>query len=90
MERSPLVRARYGAARRRTDRRSQCATAISDAADKFAGVARVGLLAEQLDRAVQLRLTSLNEHDPHRIFLCDLESFNHAWGQLRYSDPFRR
>ena len=31
---------------------------ISDAVDKFAGVARVGLLAEQLDRAVQLRLTS--------------------------------
>ena len=46
---------------------------ISDAVDKFAGVARVGLLAEQLDRAVQLRLTSANEHDPHRIFLCDLE-----------------
>lgn len=46
---------------------------ISDAAGKFAGVARVGLLAEQLDRVVQLRLTSMNEHDPHRIFLCDLE-----------------
>ena len=46
---------------------------ISDAAGKFAGVARVGLLAEQLHRVVQLRLTSLNEHDPHRIFLCDLE-----------------
>ena len=45
---------------------------ISDAAGKFAGVARVGLLAAQLDRAVQLRLTSANEHDPHRIFLCDL------------------
>ena len=46
---------------------------ISDAAGKFAGVARVGLLAEQLDRVVQLRLTSMNEHDPHLIFLCDLE-----------------
>src|SRR4029453_19212981 len=45
---------------------------ISDAAGKFAGGARVGLLAEQLDRVVQLRLTSMNEHDPHRIFLCDL------------------
>ena len=45
---------------------------IFDAAGKFAGVARVGLLAAQLDRAVQLRLTSTNEHDPHRIFLCDL------------------
>lgn len=46
---------------------------ISDSAGKFAGVARVGLLAEQLDRAVQLRLTSAHEYDPHRIFLCDLE-----------------
>jgi adenylate cyclase len=46
---------------------------ISDATGKFAGVARVGLLAEQLDRVVQLRLTSMNEHDPHLIFLCDLE-----------------
>ena len=46
---------------------------IFDAAGKFAGVARVGLLAEQLDRVVQLRLTSMNEHDPHLIFLCDLE-----------------
>jgi adenylate cyclase len=46
---------------------------ISDPVGKFAGVARVGVLAEQLDRVVQLRLTSLNEHDPHRIFLCDLE-----------------
>jgi adenylate cyclase len=45
---------------------------ISDAAGKFAGVARVGLLAAQLDRAVQLRLTSVKEEDPHRIFLCDL------------------
>ena len=45
---------------------------ISDAG-KFAGVARVGLLAEQLDRAVQLKLTAPNEHDPHYIFLCDLE-----------------
>ena len=46
---------------------------VSDSAGKFAGVARVGLLAEQLDRAVQLRLSSAHEHDPHRIFLCDLE-----------------
>jgi adenylate cyclase len=46
---------------------------IFDAAGKFAGVARVGLLAEQLDRVVQLRLTSMDEHDPHLIFLCDLE-----------------
>ena len=38
---------------------------------RFAGVVRVGLLTEQLDRAVQLRLTPANEADPHRIFLSD-------------------
>jgi adenylate cyclase len=46
---------------------------VSDVSGKFAGVIRVGLLAEQLDRAVQLKLTSGEEHDPHRIFLCDPE-----------------
>jgi adenylate cyclase len=46
---------------------------VSGASERFAGVARVGLLAEQLDRAVQLKLTSEEEHDPHRIFLCDPE-----------------
>ena len=44
---------------------------VADASDKFAGVIRVGLLAEQLDRAVHLKLTSAKENDPHRIFLCD-------------------
>ncbi|MGB7793040.1 MAG: adenylate/guanylate cyclase domain-containing protein [Terrimicrobiaceae bacterium] len=44
---------------------------VEDAAGKFAGVIRVGLLAEQLDRAVQLRLTPSQEPDPHRIFLSD-------------------
>jgi adenylate cyclase len=46
---------------------------IADASDKFAGVIRVGLLAEQLDRAVQLKLTPAEEPDPHRIFLSDHE-----------------
>jgi adenylate cyclase len=46
---------------------------VSDASGNFAGVVRVGLLTEQLDRAVQLKLTSPNENDPHRIFLCDPE-----------------
>jgi adenylate cyclase len=46
---------------------------VADASGKFAGVVRVGLLTEQLDRAVQLRLTSTNEDDPHHIFLCDPE-----------------
>ena len=44
---------------------------VADASDKFAGVIRVGLLAEQLDRAVQLKLTPAQEPDPHRIFLAD-------------------
>jgi adenylate cyclase len=44
---------------------------VEDASDKFAGVIRVGLLAEQLDRAVQLKLTPAEEPDPHRIFLSD-------------------
>ena len=56
MERSPLVRARLR--RSETKRRTVevgVQQTISDAAGKFAGVARVGLLAEQLDRVVQLR-----------------------------------
>ena len=44
---------------------------IANASDKFAGVIRVGLLAHQLDRAVQLKLTPAQEPDPHRIFLAD-------------------
>ncbi|HEY5704192.1 MAG TPA: adenylate/guanylate cyclase domain-containing protein [Terrimicrobiaceae bacterium] len=44
---------------------------VEDAAGGFAGVIRVGLLAEQLDRAVQLKLTPADESDPHRIFLAD-------------------
>ena len=44
---------------------------IANASDKFAGVIRVGLLAQQLDRAVQLKLTPAQEPDPHRIFLAD-------------------
>jgi adenylate cyclase len=44
---------------------------VEDASDKFAGVIRVGLLAEQLDRAVQLKLTPAHIPDPHRIFLAD-------------------
>jgi adenylate cyclase len=44
---------------------------VEDGSDKFAGVIRVGLLAEKLDRAVQLKLTPAREPDPHRIFLSD-------------------
>jgi adenylate cyclase len=44
---------------------------VADASGKFAGVIRVGLLAELLDRAVQLKLTTGKEPDPHHIFLSD-------------------
>jgi adenylate cyclase len=44
---------------------------ITDTANEFAGVVRVGLLTQQLDRAVQLKLTPAGQTDPHRIFICD-------------------
>jgi adenylate cyclase len=47
--------------------------AVTNAANHFAGVIRVGLLAEQLDRAVRLKLTPGEQPDPHRIFLSDRE-----------------
>ena len=47
--------------------------AVTDAAGKFAGVLRVGLLVQQLDRAVQIRLASEGQSDPHRVFICDRE-----------------
>ena len=45
--------------------------AITDADGKFVGVLRVGLLTQQLDRAVQLKLAPAGQADPHRIFICD-------------------
>ena len=47
--------------------------AITDADGKFAGVLRVGLLTQQLDRSVQLRLAPAGWTDPHRIFICDAQ-----------------
>jgi adenylate cyclase len=44
---------------------------VENESGKFAGVIRVGLLAEQLDRAVQLKLTPAGMPDPHHIFLSD-------------------
>jgi adenylate cyclase len=44
---------------------------ITDAGGKFVGVLRVGLLTQQLDRAVQLKLAPAGQADPHRIFICD-------------------
>lgn len=46
---------------------------VTDAEGQFVGVLRVGLLTEQLDRAVQLKMTPDSMPDPHRIFLCDDE-----------------
>ena len=46
---------------------------ITDAAGKFAGVLRVGLLTQQLDRAVRIQLAPAGMPDPHRIFICDAE-----------------
>lgn len=45
--------------------------AIEDSHGQFAGVLRVGLLKEQIDRTVQLHIAAANESDPHLIFLCD-------------------
>ena len=47
--------------------------ALTDAAGKFAGVLRVGLLRQQLDLAVALKVTPDGADDPHRIFLCDVQ-----------------
>jgi len=46
---------------------------ITDAAGKFGGVLRVGLLTQQLDRAVRIPLAPAGKPDPHRIFICDAE-----------------
>jgi adenylate cyclase len=44
---------------------------VTDATGEFVGVLRVGLLTQQLDRVVQLKMTPDRTPDPHRIFLCD-------------------
>ena len=44
---------------------------VTDVAGEFVGVLRVGLLTQQLDRAVQLKLAPAGQADPHRIFICD-------------------
>src|SRR4029077_9225574 len=46
---------------------------MTDADGEFVGVLRVGLLTQQLDRAVQLRLATNGQNDPHRIFICDAQ-----------------
>ncbi len=44
--------------------------ALEDARGEFVGVARAGLLTEQLDEVSRLRVTDAAD-DPHRIFLAD-------------------
>jgi adenylate cyclase len=44
---------------------------VTDMEGEFLGVLRVGLLTQQLDRAVQLKLAAVGQADPHRIFICD-------------------
>jgi adenylate cyclase len=46
---------------------------MTDADGEFVGVLRVGLLTQQLDRAVRLRLATNGQNDPHRIFICDTQ-----------------
>jgi adenylate cyclase len=45
--------------------------AIEDSHAKFAGVLRVGLLKDRIDRTVQLHIADPGGRDPHLIFLCD-------------------
>jgi adenylate cyclase len=47
--------------------------ALTDADGNFAGVLRVGLLRQQLDLAVALKVTPEGVDDPHRIFICDVQ-----------------
>ncbi len=58
---------------------------VTDRDGEFLGVLRVGLLAQQLDRAVQLKLASGDQADPHRIFICD--PAGHLITRLSPSDP---
>jgi len=46
---------------------------VTDASGKFAGVLRVGLLARELNRIVQLRMAAGDAEDPHRVFICDAQ-----------------
>ena len=47
---------------------------INDAAEKFAGVLRVGLLTRQLDDAIKsAKIVANGSPDPHRVFICDAD-----------------
>lgn len=45
--------------------------AVKNSNGRFAGVVRVGLLKEQIDRIIQLRPAGSMDNDPHLVFLCD-------------------
>jgi adenylate cyclase len=47
--------------------------AIEDSRGQFVGVLRVGLIKDQIDRAVQLHLPDQGGRDGHLIFLCDAD-----------------
>jgi len=47
--------------------------AIEDSHAHFAGVLRVGLLKDRIDRTVRMHIADTGGHDPHLIFLCDSE-----------------
>ncbi|MEO8354064.1 MAG: adenylate/guanylate cyclase domain-containing protein, partial [Chthoniobacteraceae bacterium] len=63
------VTAQFPASRRRVEVSVQ--QVVIDANDQFVGVLRVGLLAQQLERAVSLQIAGATANDPHRIFICD-------------------
>ena len=60
---------------------------VTDVAGEFAGVLRVGLLTQQLDRATQLKLAPAGQTDPHRIFICD--AAGHLITRLSLSDQLQ-
>ena len=47
--------------------------AVPDAAGRFAGVLRVGLLTERVDEIARMRVDEPGADDPHRVFLCDAQ-----------------
>ncbi len=46
---------------------------VLDARGRFAGVVRVGLLTDQIDRVTHVLVDQTEPTDPHRVFLCDAQ-----------------
>jgi len=72
----------------KTDRRVVISLqkALEDAFGKFAGVLRVGLLADQLDEVAKVQLAPTGETDPHRVFVCDRQG--RLISRLQAADSF--